>query len=317
MNEQKIAVLTDSGTNTPLDFAAAHDVKIVPLVINFSDGTYHTDVDITTEDVVRRLPEEIPSTSLPSPSTLLDILERCRAEGYEKAVFVTISSGLSSTNETVHLVANQIENFPVAVIDTKSIGVAAGLVTMNAALMVEAGVPFEELEHRLTELSEETLVLFCVNELVYLRKGGRISETVYRLGSALNIKPVFDCDGDGRYRIVKKSRGLAKAISAIEDLIVTRSRAYDAVTLAICSADPHAPVDTWERNLRQRVPNEIGLLRSGITADLIVHTGPTLVGMAVQPATEEMTRWFGQRSGSQAASREGGGRFTKRPSGSS
>ncbi len=297
MNEQRIAILTDSGTNTPLEFAREHDITIVPLVINFSDGTYHTDVDITTEDVVARLPEEIPSTSLPSPTTLLAALEECRARGYEKAIFVTISSGLSATNQTVHLVASQIEDFPVAVIDTKSIGVAAGLVTMNAALMVEAGVPFEEAERRLNELSENTLVLFCVDELVYLRKGGRISEAVYRLGSALNIKPVFDCDSEGRYRIVKKSRGLQKAIRAIEDLITERAKRYDRVTLAICSANPSAPVDTYERNLLERVPNEVGLIRSGITADLIVHTGPSLLGMAVQPATPEMSAWFEAREG--------------------
>lgn len=295
MNSQKVAVLTDSGTNTPLDFARDHDVKIVPLVINYSDGTYHTDVDITTADVIARLPQEVPSTSLPSPTTLLHALESCRDEGYERAVFVTISSGLSATNQTAHLVASQIEDFPVIVIDTKSIGVAAGLVVMNAALMVEAGVPFEELDARLTRLSDDTLVLFCVDELKYLRKGGRISEATYRLGSALNIKPVFDCDGEGRYRTVKKCRGLPKAVRAIEDLIGARSKLFSQVTLAICSADPKAPFERYERELLERVENSVGIVRSGITADLIVHTGPTLFGMAVQPATPEMIGWFATR----------------------
>ncbi len=296
MNAQRIAIITDSGTNTPPEFAEAHDVKIVPLVINFSDGTYHTDVDITTQDVIERLPVEVPTTSLPSPSTLLKVLEDCRDEGYERAVFVTISSGLSATNQTVHLVASQMEDFPVCVIDTKSIGVAAGLVVMNAALMVEAGVPFEELDRRLSELSTQTLVLFCVNELGYLRHGGRISEATYRLGSALNIKPVFDCDSEGHYRTVKKCRGLPKAVRAIEDLIAARSRLYDKVVLAICIAAKDAPFERYEADLRERVSNCVGIIRSGITADLVVHTGPTLLGMAVQPATPEMCAWLAVRT---------------------
>ena len=70
MNEQRIAVITDSGTDTPADFVAAHDVRVIPLRINYSDGSsYENGVDITTEDVVRRFDEEIPSTSLPSPTS--------------------------------------------------------------------------------------------------------------------------------------------------------------------------------------------------------------------------------------------------------
>ena len=77
MNEQRIVVITDSGTDTPADFAAAHDVRVIPLRINYSDGsTYENGVDITAEEVVERFAEEIPSTSLPSPMKVRDTLER-------------------------------------------------------------------------------------------------------------------------------------------------------------------------------------------------------------------------------------------------
>ena len=148
MNDQRIAILTDTGTNVPADFAATHDVRNVSLVVNYSDGSFRSGVDITTDEVINRFETEIPTTSLPSPSDIQAALEAARADGYERAVFVTISSGLSATNQTVELVASQMEGFPVTVVDTKSIGVAAGLVVMAATEMVEAGVPFDELGPR-------------------------------------------------------------------------------------------------------------------------------------------------------------------------
>ncbi|MDJ1121724.1 DegV family protein [Olsenella sp. YH-ols2217] len=291
MNKQKIAVITDSGTNVPHAFVEQYDVRIVPLLINYSDGTYQSEVDITSDEVVKRMETEVPTTSLPSPSTILAALEQARSDGYEKAVCVTISSGLSATNQTCHLVANQIKDFPVEVIDTKSIGVAAGMVVMDAALLIEAGVPFEELSGRLNALAEQTWVIFSVDDLTYLRKGGRISEAQYRLGSALNIKPIFDCDDDGRYRTVKRCRGRAKALKAMVDMIAERSHLYDSVVCAVATAGKDRP-ERFASELKEKVGDLAGLITSRITPDLLVHTGPTLIGMAVQPCVPEMREWL-------------------------
>ena len=109
MNDQRIAILTDSGTDTPADFVRAHDVRVVPLHINYSDGTsYRSGVDITEREVIERFSEEIPKTSLPSPQEILDLCEQAKADGYERGVFVTISSALSATNQTVRQMASEI-----------------------------------------------------------------------------------------------------------------------------------------------------------------------------------------------------------------
>jgi DegV family protein with EDD domain len=291
MNAQRIAIVTDSGTNTPAAFCAAYDVRVVPLTINYSDGSYQSEVNITTEDVIERFATEIPSTSLPSPSMIKDTFDKCIEDGYESAIFVSISSGLSATNQTVHMVASQYEDFPISVIDTKSIGIAAGMVTMAAALMVTAGVDFQTATERLEILCLNTDVYFCVNELSYLRKGGRISEATYRLGSALNIKPVFDCDEEGKYRTVKKCRGWQKALKAEVDCVASKAKDYDQVICAICCSEKDAPFDELEAQLREKIPNLAYLIKTGISPDLIVHTGPTLVGMGVIEATSEFLAW--------------------------
>jgi DegV family protein with EDD domain len=291
MNAQRIAIVTDSGTNTPAAFCAAYDIRVVPLTINYSDGSFQSEVNITTDDVIERFATEIPTTSLPSPSLIKDTFDKCIEDGYESVIFVSISSGLSATNQTVHMVASQYEDFPIAVIDTKSIGIAAGLVTMSAALMAASGVDFDTAVERLEILCLNTDVFFCVNELSYLRKGGRISEATYRLGSALNIKPVFDCDEEGKYRTVKKCRGWQKALRGVVDCVATKAKLYDQVVCAICCSEKDAPFDELEAQIREKVPNLAYLIKTGISPDLIVHTGPTLVGMGVIEATSEMLAW--------------------------
>ena len=145
-------------------------------------------------------------------------------------------------------------DFPVTIIDTKSVGIAAGLVVMGAVRMVGEGVPYEELGDRLEALAKETYGYFTVRELSYLHHGGRINEATYRLGSILNLKPVFTCDDEGKYVTVKKCRGWEKA--RVEELM---------------------------QKIRELIPNCIEIVKTELTPDLVVHAGPSLVGMVVQP----------------------------------
>lgn len=284
MNSQKIAIVTDSGTDTPPAFAAEHDVRIVPLGVNYSDGThYQAGVDITTDQIIARFDEEIPHTSLPSPELIRQTFERAQADGYERGVFVSISSGLSATNQTVHLVAGELPGFPIVVIDSKSIGVAAGLVVMAAARMVEAGVPFDELEARLSALSAETHVFFCVKDLKWLHEGGRIDSFTYRVGSVLNVKPIIWCDAEGYYRTYKKARGWERALAQEIRCVKEFAARSEHVIVAIACTEADAYFDELEARLREEIPNIAEVVRSGISPALIVHTGPELVGMGVQP----------------------------------
>ena len=281
MNEQRIAIITDSGTDTPADFVAAHDIRVLPLRINYSDGsTYENGVDITAQEVVERFAEEIPTTSLPSPMKIRDTFEQARRAGYVGAVVMTISSGLSATFETIGMVARQMEDFPVVMVDTKSIGIAAGFVVMEAARQIEAGMPLDRLGSVLTAVSERVRVFFSVQKLDFLRKGGRISEAVYRVGSVLNIKPVLTCSPEGKYVIEKKARGWQRALDTQISLVAEQAARWPQVRLAVCTYDPALREELAGR-LRERIGNAVEILQTGLSADLLVHTGPTLVGMGV------------------------------------
>lgn len=285
MNDQRIAVITDTGTDTPREFAEEHDVRVVPLRINFPDGTtFESGVDITPAELVARMDRGVPTTSLPSPQTIRKAIERAREDGYGAAVFVTISSGLSATCDTVRLVAKQVGNFPVLVIDTLNIGLAAGMVVMEAVRQVEAGTRLDRLASALEEVASKTYVFFSVKSLSFLRKGGRISEAVYRIGSVLNIKPIITCDQHGRYVIAKKARGWLRSIEAELALAAERAAGLPKVRVGICCSASCEMFHELEERVRERIPNVLEVIRSGVSADLLVHTGPDLVGICVQGA---------------------------------
>ena len=287
MNSQRIAIITDSGTDTAECLIREHDVRVVPLRIIYSDGTtYQSGVDITPSEVVARFAQEIPTTSLPSPEQIRATLEQARADGYERAVIITISSGLSATNQTAQLVAAQMEGFPTIVVDTKSIGMVGGMVVARAVEMVAAGVPFEELAGRLERSSRDSDIYFGVKSLEYLYKGGRIGGHIYRIGSVLNIKPILTCNDEGRYVMARKARGWDRALDAMVGLAVRSAGRFERVRLSVCCSDAtNVHMRQLADRLHAEVPSTIvSMLESDISADLLVHTGPDLVGIGIQRA---------------------------------
>lgn len=283
----RIAVLSDSGTDLPHSFVEQYNIHMIPLAISYSDGTtYKSEVDITSQEVVERFDTEIPKTSLPSPEDIHAALMSVKEEGFKQAIFVGISSGLSATCSTVRLMAEQVDGLDVRVIDTKSIGASAGMCVIAAARMVEAGLSLDEICTRTEKLAEETLIVFTVSELEYLYKGGRINTATYKLGSALNIKPIFTCDEAGNYAVLKKARGFERALKMEISTIVERAQQYDHVTIALDATSAEDHREEFKAILSEKLDNIDEFVIANISADLIVHTGPRLMGVAVQPTPD-------------------------------
>src|SRR5699024_909886 len=116
--KNKIAILVDSGTDVPKELIEKYQMYVIPLKCIYKDK-----VDITPEEIYQRLPQEIPGTSLPDGETITKIFEKIKADGYDKVLAITISSGLSGTFNIVRLIAEQQEELEAYVLDTKNIGI--------------------------------------------------------------------------------------------------------------------------------------------------------------------------------------------------
>lgn len=284
MNENKIAILTDSGSDVPQEIKEKYDVKVIPLKIIFSDGEYIDKKTITAQEVYDRMEDEIPKTSLPDGEMIKEMLDEIKAEGYEKVLAITISSGLSGTNNMVRVVADQYEDLDVFVLDTKNIGIGSGFTVAEAALQVDRGVDWETLKTNLTERIEKAKIFFHVPTLEYLQKGGRIGLVQSVVGSMMNLKPIITCNEEGIYHTVAKVRGKSKSVKRTLELVEEFAQGSEKYNLAIAYGGETAREEAEQirEEMKTKLPHYERFYYDQVSPALGVHTGPGLIGIGVQ-----------------------------------
>lgn len=282
MNKEKIALLVDSGTDVPQDVIDTYGIYMVPLQIIYKNRTYTDKIDITPEEVYQRFSEEIPSTSLPDGQTIQKTIDQIKADGFEKVLIVTISSGLSGTYNVMRLLGEAESEIDVYVLDTKSIGIGAGLQAIRAAELIAADTAWQPLIAQLEKEIKQNKVLFNVATLEYLQKGGRIGLVSSLIGTVLKLNPTISCNEDGVYYTVAKSRGRKRSIDKLVEIVEEFVGNHQDFRLAVAQGDAMPEALELKAKLEAKFPNAKEILFGTISPALVVHTGPGLLGMGIQ-----------------------------------
>jgi DegV family protein with EDD domain len=282
MADEKIAILVDSGSDVPREYRDRYNMYLAPLTIIYKDAEYRDGIDIQPEEVFARFSEEIPSTSLPSPSTVAEAFKQIKADGYEKVIAVAISSGLSGTFETLRSFGPTPEGLEAHYVDTKDIGIGSGFSAIRAGELIEQGLPFAEVCRRVEEAARNTKLFFCVSTLEYLVKGGRIGRVAGMVGTILDLKPVISCDEDGIYYTVAKARGRKKSLKLALDTAVEFAAGAREYNISVMHGAAKEEADALLAELKALLPGYGIAIEGQITPALVVHTGPGLIGIGVQ-----------------------------------
>ena len=279
MVKSTIAIITDSSCDIPRDYIEQHHIFVMPLQVNMPDGQYYDGVDITPDEVYARMPKVIPSTSQPSPGYVQQVLERIKGEGYQEAIAVCMSSGLSGTYSVICMCAKEVKGLVVHAVDSHRLSMALGLLVMWAVEMNEKGRPSREIIAALNDGWKNTNAFFCMPSLLYLIKGGRIGLVEGTIGTLLRIVPVISINNEeGRYYTYAKMRSYPLAIKKIEDTIraLVNNR---MVSIAVM----HGGAFEQAKRVYASLENVAGLCNiymCQISPALGVHTGPGLLGVA-------------------------------------
>lgn len=282
MNNEKIAILVDSGSDVPKDMVEKYNMYVAPLTINYKDKQYVDGMDITTEEVLERLEQEIPTTSLPTGRTLQKIFDQIKKDGYEKVLAVTLSSGLSGTYNSIRLLAEEQDDLEVFVLDTKNISIASGFNAIQAAEYIKEGMDWDTLIQTVSQNIANSKVFFTVSTLEYLRAGGRIGLVASLLGSRLNIRPVISCNEEGIYYSVTKVRGHHRSIDKLLELATDFIGETEQYNVGVVHAGIPEEAHEIKNRLVEKLPHYNILVEGQISPVLSVHTGPGSIGIVVQ-----------------------------------
>ena len=282
MADEKIAILVDSCTDVPKEYRDKYKMYVAPLTIIYKDAEYRDGIDIQPEDVFARFAEEIPSTSLPSPSTVEDLFKQIKADGYDKVIAVLISSGLSGTFNMVSGFGPSPEGLEARYIDTKNIGIGSGFSAIRAGELIEQGFSFSEVCRGVESASANTRLFFCVSTLEYLVKGGRIGRVSGMVGTVLDLKPVISCDKDGIYYTVGKARGRKKSLALALEKAVEFADGAKEYNITVMHGAAQDEADALLAQMQERLPDARISFEGQITPALVVHTGPGLIGIGIQ-----------------------------------
>lgn len=276
---KRIAIVTDSTADLPPQRAQELGITIIPLTINFGLEQYRDGVDITSEDFYPLLAASptLPTSSQPSPAAFKAVYEKLLAE-YDSIISIHISSGLSGTINAA-LTAKEMVAGEIHVVDSKSVSLGIGLIVLEAREMVEQGLAANEIVAQLDRVCQNTEVLFTLDTLEYLHKGGRIGKVAAVMGSLLNIKPIVRVV-DGIYIPAGKARRQEQALQEIVNQFenLARGRKIKRLVVAHGAAEPAA---ARLANKLYQVLNQEPEMLMAVGPVIGVHTGPGTVGAAM------------------------------------
>lgn len=275
-------VIVDSASDIPLDRATAAGILTVPMAVNIEDKTFLEGVDLTTEDFYRQFEsfQELPKTSQPNPSTLLEYYERTLSVGHE-VVAIHLSSGLSSTVATARMLRD-MTSAPerVHIVDSLGASFGYGLFALLAQQILEYEASWDEAEAKILEIRKNMRYVFTLDTLEYLVKGGRVSKTAGLIGGLLDVKPILHIQ-DGKIEPFAKVRSRRAAIRKLVDVIEQEIVHPEQQVLGISHSACYDEANILADEIRQRIiVKDIWISEIGCVVGS--HTGPGTLALFFQ-----------------------------------
>ncbi len=234
-------IITDSGCDLPREMLSRLDVQAVPLFVNFRGESMEDSVDEGIKEMYAGLRAgEAASTSAVNPDRWMALMEQALTAGQD-VLAIAFSSGLSTTYQSAVIAGNELkEKYPdrkIFVVDGLSASLGQGLLVWYACKKKEEGLSVEELAAWVEENKLHLCHWFTVDDLMYLKRGGRISAATAVVGTMLKIKPVLHMDDEGHLINMSKARGRKASIEALAEKAVQLGANYDNSTMFICHGD--------------------------------------------------------------------------------
>ena len=285
------AVVTDSTSNLPPELVEQYAMSLIPLTVHWGGESYFDGVTLDADTFYQWLQtrKDFPTTSQPSAGAFIDFFQKvAKDKGTDTILGVFISSELSGTIASAmqargHLYETR-PDLHIEIVDSRSVSMGLGLAVLAAQRAADGGTSVEEAIEAVKRCQEATHVIFAVDTLEFLHRGGRIGGAARLLGSALNLKPVLTV-ADGRIEPLEKVRTRAKSLRRVIELAEERLDGRRPKEAAIIQAEAHADLGKFKEMVRERL-NPERLHTVTLSPVLGTHGGPGTLGIAFCAADE-------------------------------
>jgi DegV family protein with EDD domain len=272
------AIVLDSTADFPEAPERFPSWRVVPLYVNFGTESFRDGVDLTAAEFYERLrtATALPTTSQPTPGDFLTVY--AELSGYERVYSLHLPARLSGTIQSAGTAAAEIGGDKVRTVDT---GVASAGITMLAFAIqrrLERGTTDEEIDALVDRYKAEHGLLFTVETLEFLARGGRIGRAKAFAGELLHVKPILSIK-DAEVVPIKRVRGSRKAFQEFVDAVQTQTRDEPGLRFGIAHAaapEKAAELEKMVRDLRPSAEIEIETILGAV---LGAHAGPGTVGL--------------------------------------
>jgi DegV family protein with EDD domain len=279
LTRENTAIVLDS-TSDFVDARERHaNMRIVPLYVLFDGQSLRDHVDIGPVEFYERLAaaKSLPTTSQPTPADFLGCYEELRAAGFGRIWSLHLTSKLSGTHESAVRAAEQLGGDVVRVVDTETASLACALLAEAIDRRLDGGTSDAEIEELVERFKRDNRVVFTVDTLEYLQKGGRIGKAQALAGSLLHVKPILSIR-DGVVEPIGRVRGRQKALEEFAKLLTADTEDRDGLRVAIAHANAPEWVDVLTDMAHRIRPRSTLEMVETLGAVVGAHAGPGAVG---------------------------------------
>jgi DegV family protein with EDD domain len=275
----KVAVVTDSTAYLPKDLVEQYKIPVAPLVVIWGDETLRDDIDITPTEFYDRLKtaKVMPSTSQPPIPVFEDIFKQLHQDGYE-ILAILISNLLSGTIASAEQAKKNLPDATIEIFDSQTTAMAMGFQVLAAVRAALDGASLAECLALTEKARANSGILFAVDTLEFLHRGGRIGGASRYLGTALQLKPLLTVE-EGKIEALERVRTKKKAHDRLGDIVVERLAGKPNIRLATLNANAVEDANALLEKTCRRL-DVVEKIYSEVSPVIGTHVGPGTVGLA-------------------------------------
>jgi DegV family protein with EDD domain len=279
MSPRPVAIVIDSTAFVPKPLLEQYQIYVVPNIVNWGTQSYRDGVDIQPSEFFERLKTDAvqPTTAAASMGEIRDIYAQA-AQTAEAVVGIHISTKLSATYSAAVQAKALLPEVRIEVVDAQSTAMALGFVALAAARAAREGASVEQVVQVANDTIPHVGLLFTVETLHYLHRGGRIGAAQAFFGNLMDVKPILELI-DGRVEPMERARSKKKALNRILEVIEERTKGKTPLRLATIQAAANEEAAALLETASSRLGATERILAEA-SPTVAVHAGPGTVGLA-------------------------------------